>query len=469
MFVEFKRGEVQDDMFDIDILSNEAEGQKLFLILDLDLFTHEFNYRNPPEYIGEFLWRFSHASDTERGMDTTVMLVTKVGQYSEERLDYGWVWWRLFFKPDMDGTVKASEVKIDESEEAPTEDEPTATAKGMDYGIPSKQKVLKENLVGKPHFYTRGGVRRGRRDYVALDCATKESVFLKDAWRVAHDGIEKRGRHPQTTEQEDQETITQRYRQPELWEIVLRLSDGREGGLLPPSPRGDFERDQELLKLVWDCFKEEDGNVVRIGILNDCELSKPLHDAKAKESAKQPNRTGQNIKIGVIPHDDVESSLTVLVYLGVRWLPHSFHEVGAFLAQYFDNWVPWQGQPTCDSTKTGAMTAGKTRVGGAELEFLFPDLKMISPPNNFFENMLELHWTHYNVVERECKHLTKGPSRSNDEKADSMTGDVDSVDESASMLGNRSGRQIREDRVTASQLLTHGEGGSNSRNEEDCV
>ncbi|GBE90049.1 hypothetical protein SCP_1800710 [Sparassis crispa] len=41
--------------------------------------------------------------------------------------------------------------------------------------------------------------------------------------------------------------------------LVLRLSDGREGGLLPPSPRGDFERDQELLKLVWDCFKGHRG------------------------------------------------------------------------------------------------------------------------------------------------------------------------------------------------------------------
>ena len=50
-------------------------------------------------------------------------------------------------------------------------------------------------LVGAPHFIATALAGRGTRGYVAIDCADPYGpfVYLKDAWRVAHDSIEQEG------------------------------------------------------------------------------------------------------------------------------------------------------------------------------------------------------------------------------------------------------------------------------------
>ena len=48
-------------------------------------------------------------------------------------------------------------------------------------------------LVAKPTFRARGLAGRGTRGYVALDCATEEFVWLKDAWRAHYLLIDKEG------------------------------------------------------------------------------------------------------------------------------------------------------------------------------------------------------------------------------------------------------------------------------------
>lgn len=48
-------------------------------------------------------------------------------------------------------------------------------------------------LVAKPAFRARGMAGRGTRGYVAVDCASGEFVWLKDAWRAHYLRVEKEG------------------------------------------------------------------------------------------------------------------------------------------------------------------------------------------------------------------------------------------------------------------------------------
>nr|VWO95670.1 Uncharacterized protein [Ganoderma boninense] len=48
-------------------------------------------------------------------------------------------------------------------------------------------------LVGKPVFCAHGVIGRGTRGYIAVDCATKRFVWLKDAWRASYNLVEQEG------------------------------------------------------------------------------------------------------------------------------------------------------------------------------------------------------------------------------------------------------------------------------------
>ncbi|KAL6301553.1 hypothetical protein BKA93DRAFT_881244 [Sparassis latifolia] len=297
--------------------------------------TERFNYITEL-YLCEFLWRFAHLSPEEQGDDLTAIevepnseearLMREMAKPVEERcghahkyfaesLDPSWKWWKLL---------------IDVKDDTP--------------GADADHKVLGEYLVGKSRFSARGVADEQH-------CSTKTFVWLKDALRVDHDGMEKEGdilhrlnelkirnvptllQHGDVLQHGDilrQRNLSQdhwkapasrammqnplkshtRYRLVEK-EVCRPLSDFDPGDAclrLHASHRVAHKQAMEKAHLTHHDISG--GNLlineyesvdpfgkpctVRDGILGDWELSKPipLEGDTSNRSARQPGRTG---------------------------------------------------------------------------------------------------------------------------------------------------------------------------------
>lgn len=152
--------------------------------------TTKFNYKTDTKKLTEFLWCYSHQTPIRRGHDPTAtrveigdklwetMMAKKgaspdaedyVQRFFDNSLDEAWPWWQL-------------EVPV-----APPSGKPD-----------TRVHCTRKFLVGKPHFLALGVTGRGTRGYVALPLDESGRpcdafVYLKDAWRVDHIGIEKEG------------------------------------------------------------------------------------------------------------------------------------------------------------------------------------------------------------------------------------------------------------------------------------
>lgn len=168
--------------------------------------TKKFDYKTDATYVVEFLWRLARLDPSQRGHDTTAERVphsSTVGKamkaiaerVADDSEDYAHVqfkrllnssstWWRLTVKDEL-------------------------AAEG--------EKKERKFLVGQPHFSAPGVSGRGTRGYIALDVeslsfdagglsldaegesldedtlGTPTFVYLKDAWRVVHEDIDKEG------------------------------------------------------------------------------------------------------------------------------------------------------------------------------------------------------------------------------------------------------------------------------------
>ena len=156
--------------------------------------TTKFGYKSQGAALTRFLVRYSRLSSANRGFDTTAhriepdselgLKMQKLGeeaakadpsdhiqQLFNRSLDASWAWWKL-------------EVHVERKEST----QPSAPA-DID---------IQEFVVGKPHFQAPGVACRGTRGYVAVRVDANDDlrgpfVYLKDAWRVDHPGIEREG------------------------------------------------------------------------------------------------------------------------------------------------------------------------------------------------------------------------------------------------------------------------------------
>ncbi|GBE90042.1 hypothetical protein SCP_1800640 [Sparassis crispa] len=325
--------------------------------------TERFNYITEL-YLCEFLWRFAHLSPEEQGDDLTaievepnseeVRLMREMAKPVEERcghahkyfaesLDPSWKWWKLL---------------IDIKDDTPGAD----------------------------------------ADHKVLDCSTKTFVWLKDALRVDHDGMEKEG------------DILHRLNELKIRNVPTLL---QHGDVLQ---HGDILRQPTLIlvTLVFDCMQAHKqamekahlthhdisgGNLlineyesvdpfgkpctVRDGILGDWELSKPipLEGDTSNRSARQPGRTGtrQFMSVNVLNdpwrtiviQDELESFFHVLLYYGARYLAHNFLDVTGFLHWFFDAnfWDVANAGFVCGLFKDKAMHTGVIRHEQKILKF----------------------------------------------------------------------------------------------------
>ena len=148
------------------------------------LVSKKFNYVEHPWMLGRFLWRFAHMSAAQRGHNTTATrILTTSDEYRlmrehaevPQKNAEGFVineHARLLFKESVkNSSAQWWKLRVDDS---------------------TGPRFF---LVGEPHFQASGLTGRATRGYVAVDLADPRGalVFIKDAWRVAHAGIEREG------------------------------------------------------------------------------------------------------------------------------------------------------------------------------------------------------------------------------------------------------------------------------------
>lgn len=255
------------------------------------LVTEKINYVKEPHKLCSFLWRWSHYSDEQQGLDPTVTLVEKnsddykrMWKAADAELPYG-DYVRQYFRRSLEPKDDWPCWKIvvnDLPEDPPRNDEDDDSDSSQGTGSSSTVDVTTQSerffLVCKPHFEERSVVGRGTRGYVALDCKTGDFVFLKDAWRVDMEGIESEGdvllelhangvRNIPTVvchgDVRGQRTLTDT-----LWERPAKAPLGLSNPLKPHRhyrlvekevgrPLDDFTTGRDLLQRVLDCLVGE--------------------------------------------------------------------------------------------------------------------------------------------------------------------------------------------------------------------
>ncbi|RDX45743.1 hypothetical protein OH76DRAFT_930840 [Lentinus brumalis] len=368
--------------------------------------TQKFNYKQQGEKVAEFFYRYSRMSAAQRGHDPSAeriphasplgLLMKRMAERPEnvdERdyiraafdasLDAKWPWWCL-------------DVHVLEKE-----------------GMAEERRSVRKFLVGKPHFQAPGVAGRATRGYVALPLTDEgvvggSFVYLKDAWRVDRQGIEREGAVLQELNSLGIKYVPtlvchgdipgQVTKSQDLWktyhpkEEECPLKRHQHYRLVVEEvgkPLDQFKDGVELVLALACCIDAHQaahkagiihrdisaGNILLWydaeegwqGMLNDWELSKRLPADEAAPGGRQPDRTGtwqfmsahalnDRFRAIIVP-DELESFFHVLLFFAIRYLPHNCPDsaVGKFLHLYFDDFTDGVGQFNCGQMKYFAM------------------------------------------------------------------------------------------------------------------
>ncbi|KAI0935442.1 hypothetical protein AcV7_003874 [Taiwanofungus camphoratus] len=142
--------------------------------------TEAFDLHDYPELLCEFLWRFSHSSDTARGYDTTV---ERVGLHEERDFKEAIT---LHVKDQLGLNGNALSLAVREHYQ-----EGMVMAVNV-YDGQSKDAQVHRYLVSRPVASPLSVASRATRGYWAVD-ANLKVAFLKDTWRYAVRGMELEG------------------------------------------------------------------------------------------------------------------------------------------------------------------------------------------------------------------------------------------------------------------------------------
>ncbi|OBZ71149.1 hypothetical protein A0H81_08673 [Grifola frondosa] len=288
--------------------------------------TESFNIREHPEYLCEFLWRYSHVSDQGRGYDMTVQMATK----KEEAL----------FKEAISRKVEEQLGPL--LEKSITDYDKLTKRKKKT----SKRAALEDAI--KEHY--KAGVVTAV-SMTGPDCggASREVLYhgdiLYEQWGAGYGGCEGMSQLTRTHEFRDADWVCgQNHRV--VKHAHYRLVEGTVGYGLER-----FSGTNELLHATYDVFQcmldaynkdqrihrdvslsniilHRDGTGVRRGYLVDWELScRPDLKGEARDYWRTvsyiSSRVLENQLVQHSLQDDMESMLYVVLYCSLRWLPHS--------------------------------------------------------------------------------------------------------------------------------------------------
>ncbi|KAI0645268.1 hypothetical protein C8Q79DRAFT_927481 [Trametes meyenii] len=416
--------------------------------------TKKFSYkRTYGGRIAEFLQHYAARSPADRGHDTTaVRLDPKSGDAGKMRArvkqvdedDYvaalfkkqlrdDWPWWKLEVPDELTGETR-------------------------------------RYLVGKPHFQAPGVAGRATRGYVALEAEPvggqkARFVYLKDAWRVVSDDIDKEGTVLQELRAHQVPCVPtlichgdiprQRTRTQEVWP---KHHPGKECSLKTHQhyrvvveeigkPLEEFSNGFQLVQAFLCCVTAHSrayahgiihrdisvGNMLLYkrpggtwqGLLNDWELSKHLE--QQEPGGRQPDRTGtwQFMSVNalnkhtkpIVIQDELESFFHVLLYLCIRFLYHNLDDssVPQFMRDYFDDFAPHKTGYRCGPRKDKVITSGTLDLSpyneelDESLHFLCPTKpgdttqSPTHPIDDVFATLLSWFSAHYTIEARKDK------------------------------------------------------------------
>ncbi|KAI0333045.1 hypothetical protein GY45DRAFT_1368798 [Cubamyces sp. BRFM 1775] len=411
--------------------------------------TKPFDYVAHPELLLSFIWRFARMTPAQRGHDPTATRVARdsaLGKLMLERarppkLQAAGTGVRTdkVDQKDSQACTQATTASAQTTAQPPTTPaQPTSTPCQPttapprppipgDHPRAAFEKSLKGAatiwwrlrvddakgaryfLVGNAHFRASGLAGRGTQTFIAIDEADPYGpfVYLKDAWRVAHTGIEQEGKILERLNSNDDggpvpfvptvrchgDVEDQMTRSQEIWRLKNKGKSEEECPLKTHRhyrlvvnevgiPMSRFTNMEELVGLFELCIQAhgeaynrkglihrdisagnvliyprvvvgEDGVLLedREPLLADWELAKNVNEPD--EKPRQPDRTGtwQFLSASalsqpskrIIVQDDIESLFHLLLYHAIRFLPHNCSDVGAFMDAYFDGHAKQDG------------------------------------------------------------------------------------------------------------------------------
>ncbi|KAI0663931.1 hypothetical protein C8Q70DRAFT_1049476 [Cubamyces menziesii] len=416
--------------------------------------TKPFDYVAHPELLLRFIWRFGRMTPEQRGHDPTATRVARdsaLGKLMLERAKPPSKSQDTRAQTRADGADQPHEQK--RSQPMPSDTEPTIPG---DYPRALFAKSLMGNgtiwwrlrvddakgyryfLVGKTHFRASGLSGRGTQTFVAVDEADPYGpfVYLKDAWRVAHTGIDQEGKILERLNSNDDggpvpyvptvrchgDVEDQTTRSQEIWRLKNKDKSEQECPLKTHrhyrlvvnevgKPLTSFRNMKQLVGVIIVCIRAHGaaynrkrlihrdisaGNVlihpvvvVRNGVIReemkpllaDWELAKRV-DAP-EEGPRQPDRTGtwqfmsanalHTPSKRILVQDDMESFFHLLLYHAIRFIPHNCRNVGEFMDAYFDGHTEEDGICYVGKDKLQSMYYGKlTTPRGLALCFYMP-------------------------------------------------------------------------------------------------
>jgi len=141
--------------------------------------TESFNYKSNPNILLEFVWRFSKATNEERGFDCSAHAVESV----EERQKFYSAIKRHVGEQLPGLSTKEIEEEVDKHFW------PGAITR-LTVGAGEDARKI---LVSRPMFTSKGATGRSTVGYWGLDCDFDEVVFVKDVWRTDVPGVSMEG------------------------------------------------------------------------------------------------------------------------------------------------------------------------------------------------------------------------------------------------------------------------------------
>ncbi|KAI0046339.1 hypothetical protein FA95DRAFT_1560215, partial [Auriscalpium vulgare] len=351
--------------------------------------TERFNWREDPDTLAEFLWRFNHLDKKQRGYDVTVTPATS----GEGMLA-------------MEGFAAARKKG---KKYLPILTEDIVLHKFMVYD----EKTSTERFFVGPsaHVYNRSMAGRGTFGYYAWDIDGGRVVYLKDSWRIntedmaketdIYEKLEKAGVQRvaklgcggdlpgQSTRSQD--FITEEQPWACMTSNVYRHTHCRMSFLTIGAPLQRFSSTRQLCVAIYDALTahaeaytkakilhrdvsagniliDEDGR----GVLIDWDLSR---DISLPPGRRRQWRTGtwQFISAALLldpqakPHtvsDDLESFCHVLTYMIVKYRPTKYRNLHRKIKHVYDDYVDEGNVITGGEGKINFFSGGALDAGG---------------------------------------------------------------------------------------------------------
>lgn len=134
-----------------------------------------FDYVEDSATLAQFFWRYSHMTDAQRGLDSSVSVPTgREKRQFRKAMDK--------FLKDMLDPKNPQRRRLPQAEDTLDDSFPILKVTVEDDVSGESSEVL----IQAPFFVSESALGRATRGYIAYHIASSELIFFKDTWRVDH-------------------------------------------------------------------------------------------------------------------------------------------------------------------------------------------------------------------------------------------------------------------------------------------